>query len=96
MIDPATPRMLVGDFNAGYWHPAFRELLDDGWHDATQVTHRGFSASWPNDWFVVPPFVRLDHVLVNERLVVLDTHDVDVPGSDHQGLFVTVVAAADG
>ena len=41
-----------------------------------------------------PPFVRLDHALVNDGLAVLDVDDFDVPGSDHRGLVVTVQRAA--
>jgi endonuclease/exonuclease/phosphatase family metal-dependent hydrolase len=41
----------------------------------------------------VPPFTRLDHALVNDELVVRDVRNVVVPGSDHLGLVVTVVAA---
>ncbi|CAN5834653.1 endonuclease/exonuclease/phosphatase family protein [soil metagenome] len=86
--------LVVGDLNASYWHPAFRRILGDGWRDAHQQMRRGLSTSWPNDLPLVPTFVRLDHALVNDRLVVNDIYDVDVPGSDHRGFVVTVVPAA--
>ena len=56
------PTVVIGDFNASFWHPSFRALLDDGFTDAHIALGRGFSVSWPDDaWF--PPFIRLDHAL---------------------------------
>jgi endonuclease/exonuclease/phosphatase (EEP) superfamily protein YafD len=82
--------MLVGDFNATFWHPPFRRLGVAGWRDAHQVGGRGFSSSWPNDKSWLPPLLRLDHALVDESVEVIDVVDVDLPGSDHRGFVVTV------
>lgn len=83
------PTLVIGDFNASYWHPGFRDLLDDGFVDAHMAHGRGFSTSWPTDrWF--PPFVRLDHALTGNGLVSTAVSDFDVPGSDHRGFVVTV------
>ena len=89
----AAPVMMIGDFNASYWHPEFRRVLDAGWRDAHQVTGHGFATSWPADIGPVPAFVRIDHALVNDGLVVVAVVDIDVPGSDHRGLLVDVAAA---
>ena len=64
----------------------------------TSSLGHGLSCSWPTDrgtrsFHVHPPFVRLDHALVNDGLAVLDVDDFDVPGSDHLGLVVTVQRA---
>lgn len=83
------PTVVVGDFNASRWHPAFRRLLDRGLHDAHEQLGRGFSVSWPMG-FAVPPFVRLDHAVLTERLTPTAVSDIDVPGSDHRGFVVTV------
>ena len=88
------PAVIVGDFNASYWHPPFRALLDDGWRDADQAVGRGFSTSWPNAGWPLPPMVRLDHTLVDQRLVVTSAANVAIPGSDHIGSLVSVVLAA--
>jgi endonuclease/exonuclease/phosphatase (EEP) superfamily protein YafD len=88
----AGPTLLIGDLNASYWHPGFRRLLAAGFTDATAVAGAGFSASWPTTWGV-PPFVRLDHALTAGGLVSTGVEDVDVPGSDHLGLIVTVAPA---
>jgi len=89
----STPTVLVGDLNASWWHPQMRRLIGAGLRDAHQVHGRGFSTSWPTDRGPLPPFVRLDHALVNDGLVVAGVVDVDVPGSDHRGLVVSVLPA---
>jgi endonuclease/exonuclease/phosphatase (EEP) superfamily protein YafD len=85
------PSIVVGDFNATPWHPPFRRLLAVGWRDAHHLRGRGFASSWPSDrrW-LLPPFLRLDHALVDDSLVVIDVADVELPGSDHLGLVVDV------
>ncbi|HSP30228.1 MAG TPA: endonuclease/exonuclease/phosphatase family protein [Ilumatobacteraceae bacterium] len=90
--EAASPTLLIGDLNSTYWHPDFRHVLDAGFVDAHAADGSGFSASWPTDWWV-PPFVRLDHALTAGGLVSIDVHDLDVPGSDHRGLVVTVAPA---
>jgi endonuclease/exonuclease/phosphatase (EEP) superfamily protein YafD len=92
-LDQTVATLAIGDFNAAYWHPPFRDVLDGGWRDAHQLLGEGFSTSWPTDVDPLPPYVRLDHALVNEALVVADVADVDVPGADHRGMVVTVVRA---
>jgi len=86
------PMVVVGDLNATYWHPVFRDLLDAGFVDAHIAAGRGFATSWPTDW-VVPAFVQLDHALTTGGLVSTEVVDVDVPGSDHRGFVVTVAPA---
>ena len=93
------PAVMTGDFNASWWHPELRALMRaGGWRDAHQVVGHGLSCSWPTEkwnpafkWH--PPFVRLDHALVNAGLRVLATTDFHVPGSDHLGIAVTVQRA---
>jgi endonuclease/exonuclease/phosphatase (EEP) superfamily protein YafD len=93
-LEGAGPTLVVGDFNADYWHPAFRDLLAVGWRDAHIASGRGFTSSWPDDRRPVPPLVRLDHALVNDDLTVVGVADVHVPGSDHVGFTVTVAPVA--
>lgn len=83
------PTLVIGDFNASYWHPAFRDLLGLGLTDAHIAQGSGWSTSWPTDK-VVPPFVRLDHALTGNGLVSTAVDDFRVPGSDHAGFVVTV------
>ncbi len=83
------PTLAIGDFNASYWHPEFRDLLDRGFTDAHIALGSGWSTSWPTDEFL-PPFVRLDHALTSGPLVATEIDDFRVPGSDHTGMIVTV------
>jgi len=86
--------VLVADLNVSYYHPPFRRFLDaTGWRDVHQALGRGFSVSWPSDE-VMPPFVRLDHALVGERVTATAIADHDVPGGDHRAFAVTVSWAA--
>jgi endonuclease/exonuclease/phosphatase (EEP) superfamily protein YafD len=87
-----TPTLLIGDFNASYWHPAFRDLLSRGFVSAHSAQGSGFSTSWPTNK-VLPAFVRLDHALTGNGLVSTGVDDFTVPGSDHRGFVVTVVPA---
>ncbi len=90
---PSPPTMLVGDFNASRWHPQFRKLLGAGLVDAHEARGQGFSRSWPTG-AALPRFVRLDHALLDERVIPLQVDDVVVTGSDHLG-FVVEVAIVD-
>jgi endonuclease/exonuclease/phosphatase (EEP) superfamily protein YafD len=95
---PSIPTLVIGDFNASYWHPAFRRILDHGFTDAHIAAGDGFSSSWPAG-AAVPAFVRLDHALTGFGLVSTSVDDFPIPGSDHTGFEVTVAptrAAAPG
>lgn len=85
---PGPPTVLVGDFNSSRFHPAFRQLLD-GLTDAHEQAGASWSMSWPNDR-IVPPFVRLDHALLDDLLVATSVDEVDVAGSDHRAFEVSL------
>lgn len=88
------PLLVLGDFNASYFHPPFRHGVNDaGLLDALAARSRGLEMTWPSDEGV-PPFVTLDHVLVNDQLAVTDARSFDIPGSDHRGVLATVAIAA--
>lgn len=89
-VEPEGPAVMIGDFNAGWWHPELRRLMGRRWRDAHHVVGRGLSASWPVGHWLLPPFVRLDHALVTAELDVVAVADFYVPGSDHRGVIVTV------
>jgi len=94
-VDPDPATILFGDFNATRWHPAFRDLLDEGWLDVHESLGRGWSMSWPTD-VVGPPFVRIDHALLGEDVSVGRVRDLDVPGSDHRAFVIDVALPAAG
>ncbi|MBT8215688.1 MAG: endonuclease/exonuclease/phosphatase family protein [Acidimicrobiia bacterium] len=84
------PMVLVGDFNATPWTPAFRELLDAGLVDAQRG--RGVAGSWPAGW---GPFkIPIDHLLHTPELTTTGFEFGPSAGSDHRSLNVTIAPAA--
>ena len=76
-------RIVVGDFNASRWHPAFRRLLGSGLHDAHEQVGRGLARSWPNE-SVLPAFALLDHVLLSPEVRAVAVREGAGTGSDHR------------
>ncbi len=98
------PTVFVGDFNAGTVHAPFRRLLGTGLVDAASVRSARPDPwwwaplwTWPAD-LSVPPFVRIDHVLVTpSSIAVRSVRTVAVPGTDHLGVLASLrVARATG
>jgi len=81
--------IIVGDFNATPWSPAFRRLASGRWRDAADVVGHGLRPTWPS-WTPLP-ISPLDHVLVSSGLGVSEVNAADVPGSPHRALIVTVI-----
>ncbi len=86
------PTLVVGDFNATYWHPAFRRLMGSGLVDAHAALGQAFHQSWPNNQ-MLPPFVRIDHALTNRYVAPTHLRSLDIPGDDHRGFVVDVAVA---
>lgn len=86
--------LIVGDLNATADHDVMRELDDAGFRDAGELANEGWQPTWPaNDvglFPLLPPLVRIDHVLLADTLASLGTHTVDIGGSDHLALVATV------
>ncbi|GAA3534156.1 endonuclease/exonuclease/phosphatase family protein [Nonomuraea rosea] len=79
-------RVLAGDFNASLDHRAFRDLLDRGYVDAAEQVGKGLTPTWPN-FRPIPPIISIDHVLADRRVSVRRVEVVDVPRTDHRGVF---------
>jgi len=79
-------RILAGDFNASLDHRTMRDLLDRGYLDAAQRAGKGLTPTWPNGRGL-PPFITIDHVLADERVGVHAVEVLDVPRTDHRGVF---------
>ncbi|MEB0288269.1 endonuclease/exonuclease/phosphatase family protein [Cryobacterium sp. 10I1] len=80
--------ILAGDFNATLDHAPLRRLVATGLRDAFVESGRGFGATWPRWDGVVPPLMRLDHVLVSQQVTVVAVTDQTSAGSDHRRLVV--------
>ncbi|MEU8354779.1 endonuclease/exonuclease/phosphatase family protein [Nonomuraea sp. NPDC048882] len=88
-LPPASPtaiRVLAGDFNASLDHRAFRDLLDRGYVDAADQLGKGLTPTWPN-FRPMPPIISIDHVLADRRVAVRRVEVLDVPRTDHRGVF---------
>jgi len=81
--------LMVGDFNATWGNSGFVALLHDGLTDGAASRGKATDMTWPNG-AVVPPFVRIDHVLAGARLAVTEIAARPGFGSDHRYLVATV------
>jgi endonuclease/exonuclease/phosphatase (EEP) superfamily protein YafD len=81
--------LMVGDFNATWGNSGFVALLDDGLTDGAVARGRATGMTWPNG-AIMPPFVRIDHVLTGARLAVTEIAAKSGFGSDHRYLVATV------
>lgn len=80
-------RIIAGDFNATLDHHYFRAVLSRGWRDSGDQTGNGLKWTWN-----VGRMSRLviDHVLVPPGVRVESYRVYDLPGSDHNGVAVTL------
>lgn len=86
---PRQKMLIVGDFNATWNNRGFASLLSYGMTDAAAARGEAFEMTWPNG-AIVPPFVRIDHVLTGSRLSVTRIQAFTGFGSDHHYLTATV------
>ena len=88
--------LIVGDMNATPDHDVMRKLDDAGFRDAGEVANEGWQPTWPANHVgilpLLPPLVRIDHVLIGTSMASLGTHTVDIDGTDHLALVATVAA----
>ena len=86
--------LIVGDMNATPDHDVMRELDDAGFRDAGALANEGWQPTWPANHVgifpLLPPLVRIDHVLISDSLASLGTDTVDIDGTDHLALVATV------
>lgn len=81
--------VVVGDFNASWGNAGFRAVVDRGLADGAAVRGAPFQMTWPANR-LVPPLVRIDHVLTGSGVAVRRIETVDGPGSDHRAVVATV------
>jgi endonuclease/exonuclease/phosphatase (EEP) superfamily protein YafD len=92
LADTGGQQVVAGDFNASRDHLPFRRLLAAGFVDCADAARRrtwpGFT--WPASG-VIPPFTRLDHVLVSrERATVALSRTIRIPGTDHRAVLAVI------
>ncbi len=84
--------VIAGDFNASWGNPPFAGIVARGLADAAAARGDPFAMTWP-EGLVVPPLVRIDHVLVGPGLSVPAISTGNGPGSDHRDLVATLAVA---
>jgi len=82
--------LVVGDFNATWGNKGFRTLLGTGLTDAAAARGHALAMTWSQTEPVVPPLVRIDHVLTGTGISATALTTGDGPGSDHRDLVATV------
>jgi len=87
-----TPRRIVmGDFNATPWSPAFHHLLTAGRLD-NSLRGFGLQVSWPTATFLVR--IPIDHAVLGSGLAAVDRGTGPDFGSQHRALRVIVATRA--
>ena len=81
------PRIVAGDFNATPYNRTMHRMADLGLLSAHAERGRGLATTWPNGERFSPP-IRIDHVLVDPTVVVVDVRELDGAGSDHKPVLV--------
>jgi endonuclease/exonuclease/phosphatase (EEP) superfamily protein YafD len=82
--------LVVGDFNSTWGNRGFRDILAAGLSDGAAARGVAFEMTWSQTKPIVPPLVRIDHVLTGAGLVVTQIRTENGPGSDHRDLIATV------
>jgi endonuclease/exonuclease/phosphatase (EEP) superfamily protein YafD len=85
-----SPTVLAGDFNATLDHAPLAALASGDLRDAFTVAGSGVGATWPRWDGLVPPLMRLDHVLVSAGIDVASVTERTSRGSDHRRLVAEV------
>ena len=82
--------LVVGDFNSTWGNKWFRQILDAGMTDGAAARARPFEMTWSQTKPIIPPVVRIDHVLTGSGVAVTTIATGNGPGSDHRDLQATV------
>ncbi len=88
--------LVVGDFNATWGNRGFRGILDTGLIDGAAARGKALDMTWSQDWGIIPPLVRIDHVLTGTGLAVTQIQTMTGLGSDHRDLLATVARQPSG
>ncbi|KRB77129.1 hypothetical protein ASE01_10290 [Nocardioides sp. Root190] len=96
-VEAEQPDVVAGDFNASRDHAPMRAILDAGLEDGADLVNAGWQPTWPTGGFrgwPVPASVAIDHVLVGRGLTATASSTLEVAGTDHRALVVTVARRA--
>lgn len=82
--------LMVGDFNASWGNRGFRAILATGLTDAAAARGKPFDFTWSQELPLLPPLIRIDHVLTAGDLTVTSITTHPGPGSEHRDITATV------
>ena len=82
--------LVAGDFNSTWGTKGFRSILDAGLTDGAAARGEPFAMTWSQMMAVVPPMVRIDHILTGQGVAVTKIATGVGVGSDHRDLLATV------
>lgn len=88
--------LVVGDLNATWQNAGFRRLLGRGLTDAAAARGDPFAMTWPQGLPVLPPLLRIDHLLAGRAVAVPAIRVQEGPGSDHADELATVAVRPAG
>ncbi len=80
-----TPFIIAGDMNSAPWHTSMRGLrtiLKAGNADSPPA----LNLTWPT-WLPLPFAIPIDHIYHSQTLCRLQTHMIEIPGSDHRAVY---------
>jgi endonuclease/exonuclease/phosphatase (EEP) superfamily protein YafD len=89
-VQTAGPAAVIigGDYNSTPDMRQFRDLLTSGFRDAVEQSGSGFAPTFPSNRRF-PPLITIDHV-ITRNAAASSVRAIEVPGSDHRALLVTV------
>ena len=82
--------LVVEDFNATWGSKGFRAILENGVVDAAAARGSALSMTWSQTKPIVPPLVRIDHVLTGQGVTATAIRTDMGQGSDHRDLIATI------
>lgn len=93
-----TDVVLAGDFNGAIWNPPLQDLLDVGLADAHDERGAGLSNSWSPEGYhdLGGKLIRLDHCLHSPGLFPTGVRAIELVGSDHTAMSVTLAVRRSG
>ena len=84
------PLLMVGDFNATWGNRGYRAILSTGLTDAAAARGQPFAFTWSQLLPLLPPLIRIDHVMTGGALTVTSIATHPGPGSEHRDITASV------
>ncbi|MET8679815.1 endonuclease/exonuclease/phosphatase family protein [Streptomyces sp. NPDC004647] len=84
------PTIVAGDFNASQDHAVFRAVLGSGMRDSARLLGADRTPTWPADTASRSVGTQIDHVLVSDAFRPRAARFLDLDGTDHRAVLVTL------